>query len=884
MERFDFIIIGTGPGGSVAANRLSENPDAQVLVLEAGGPNLPLAVDVPWRWNELLLTELDWAYFTVPQKHLAGRRVYSAAGKALGGGSSVYHMMHVRARPADLDGWAYDGCHGWSFDDCLPFFEKLERQLDNTNPTAGKHGPLTVMNAKEMGNPISATFIEACAELGYPVVDDFNKDYFGAGWQHVNIENGKRGGVVPNYLLPALRRQNVTLATNARATRLRLEKGRCVGVEYEVDGKSRTAYANEEVIVSCGSIESPKLLLLSGIGPADQLNALGIPVNVDLPGVGENFHDHPLVIGPFGRLTDEGSEPRGNMTESALFWGASPGMPAPDLEICLVHRAPFGEAFFENVVKRLETGQPVPPVSQLVDKHVILSLPGLVRPLSRGSIRLASRDPHESPLVDPNYFAEPVDLQRMVKAVQIAREIYDTQAFAKLGLQEIGPGPAVATETQLFAWVQENVGSFYHFAGSCKMGIDRMAVVDPELKVHGVEGLRIADGSIMPAIPSGNPHATIVMIGERVADFIQRDAAQRLGGGEGRAAIPAASTSVRYPQSERQFFELGDYRLIDGRTLPGAKLLYKTMGTLNERKDNAILFPHFLGGAPEALEGWIGPGRPLDPTKYFFVLPGQLGVDPSSAPSNTAMPYDGPAFPQTTIGDDVCAQHKLLIEGLGVTSLELVLGWSVGAIQTYDWAVRFPTMPKRILSVAGAPKPSPWTRLWLKTVVEEPITSDPGWNNGRYTDSSQVSGGLRRQGHAAALTLPPHSFYDEGQEAWRSMGFTSNEDFVSRFWEAFWLPQDPNSLVLQARKTLAADPGGYGDVEKALQQIQAKTFVFAFTGDPMFPPHECRRDASRIPGATFREIQSQGGHLTTFGLFESDRKAMDEMFQYVLNS
>lgn len=522
-DTFDFIIVGSGAAGSTLAYRLGELPGVTVLVLEVGGGDLPEAVEVPYRWNELLLTALDWAYNSAPQPGLNNRQIYSAAGRVTGGGSALYHMMHVRARPADLDNWAYNGCAGWSFQDCLPFFQRSENQLDNTNPTAGKGGPITIVNAKDTGNPVSQVFLDACVELGYPLIDDFNATEFGAGWHHVDIKDGKRGGVLTSYLLPALARGNVTLTTGALATKLLLEKGRCVGVEYSKDGTHLTARASREVIVCCGAMESPKLLMLSGIGDAEQLRRLGIPVAVDLPGVGQNFHDHPLVIGPFGRMTEPGADPRGNMTEVGLFWKSAPGLLVPDMEICLVHRAPFGDQFFANVVNRLQTGQPIQPVQQLVDPHVILSLPGLVRPLSRGWVRLRDANPNTAAEISANFGAEPTDIDRVVTMVKIARDIYRTKAFAALGLQELGPGPDIVTDAQLREWVINNIGSYYHFVGSCKMGVDRLAVVDPQLKVYGVDGLRVADGSIMPAIPAANTHATIVMIGERAAEFIQME-------------------------------------------------------------------------------------------------------------------------------------------------------------------------------------------------------------------------------------------------------------------------------------------------------------------------------------------------------------------------
>jgi choline dehydrogenase len=359
--------------------------------------------------------------------------------------------------------------------------------------------------------------------LGYPYVKDFNAEDFGVGWHHVDIKNGRRCGVRTAYLEPALTRPNVTLKSNSQATKLLSEKNRCVGVEYWQDGVLKTARASQEVIVCAGAIQSPKLLMLSGIGNPEQLQQFNIPTVVDLPGVGENFHDHPLVIGPMGLMSEPGADPQGNMTEVALFWKSQAEMIVPDLEICLVHRAPFGESFFGNVIQRVQTNQPIELVSQLVDPRIILALPGLVRPLSRGWVRLASSDPLINPSINANYGGEKSDIDRIVKMVQIARDIYQTQAFAELGLTEINPGSQVNSEDELRNWVINNTGSYYHYVGSCKMGIDNMAVVDPHLKVYGVEGLRVADASIMPVIPSTNPQTTIVMIGEKAADLIKQD-------------------------------------------------------------------------------------------------------------------------------------------------------------------------------------------------------------------------------------------------------------------------------------------------------------------------------------------------------------------------
>lgn len=331
-----------------------------------------------------------------------------------------------------------------------------------------------------------------------------------------------------------------------------------------------------------------------------------------------------------------------------------------------------------------------------------------------------------------------------------------------------------------------------------------------------------------------------------------------------------------------EIFNLGDFQFQSGVIVPDVKLAYQTVGTLSPAKDNAILFPAFLAAEPDALERWIGQGRPLDPDKYFIIMPGHFGLAPSTSPENTAVPFDRGAFPDIRIADDVIAQQRLLTEQFGITELQLVLGWSVGALQTWEWAVRFPQTVKRMASIAGAPVPSPWTKLWLYSALEEQIASDPAWNNGFYDDPADVQAGVRRMAHATALTLPPIGFYREGEELWAPLGFASTQDVVKRFFEAFWAPHDPNGIIAQARKARAADPAQGGDLREALAGITAKTLVVAFSHDFMFPPEEGRRDAERVPGAQYREIVSAYGHLATFALSEQDVKAVDAELRTLL--
>jgi choline dehydrogenase len=501
MSDYDFIIVGTGSAGSVLANRLSENPAARVLALEAGGTEIPPNVSIPYLWYTLFGSSIDWGYTSVPQPGLNGRVTHEPRGKIPGGSSNLYIMMHIRGHPSDYDNWAYNGCPGWSYQDVLPYFQKLENQEDDTSPWAGKGGPLQVANAKlHEPNPTSAAFIEACRELGYPSTEDFNgPNMEGAGWHHVNIKDGKRHSTAVAYLNPVLERPNLTLSTNSQATRLLFNGKRCVGVEYSQNEELKTAHANLEVIVCAGAIESPKLLLLSGIGNPTQLREFDIPVVAEVPGVGENFHNHVLT-GVINEASQPLPPPHQNLSESALFCKSDPGWVGPDLQIA------FLPVSFNIIV-----GQGHPNSMSI--------LPGVVRPMSRGWIRLASKNPLDKPLVNPNYLGVEADLERLVQAVKLARQIFGTRAFSSWVKQELMPGTDVQTDDQLRDFVRQSADSYYHQVGSCKMGLDDMAVVDPQLRVNGVEGLRVADASVMPVVPSGN--TGVLMIGEKVSDLIK---------------------------------------------------------------------------------------------------------------------------------------------------------------------------------------------------------------------------------------------------------------------------------------------------------------------------------------------------------------------------
>ncbi|MBK7543621.1 MAG: GMC family oxidoreductase N-terminal domain-containing protein [Candidatus Competibacteraceae bacterium] len=507
MSAYDFVIVGAGSAGSVLANRLSEDPNVRVLVLEAGRSDIPTEIEnriqVPAAWPTLLGSEVDWGYRSVPQPGLDGREVYEPRGKLPGGTSNLYVLMHIRGHASDFDGWAAQGCAGWGYRSVLPYFQKLEDQEDETGPWTGKGGPISLLNAGlHEPNPTSAAFIAACRELGYPATDDFNGPQMeGTGWHHVNIRDGKRCSSREGYLFPALARPNVTLSANAQATRLLFEGARCVGVEYSQNGQLQSAWAEREVLVCAGAIESPKLLLLSGIGDPEQLRRFDIPVVAALPGVGENFHNH-ILTGLIQTTARPVPPPHLNLSEAALFYKSDPSQSGPDIQIAFVH-VPFD----------ILIGQQNP--------NAVSILPGVVRPTSRGWVRLASADPLAKPLVNPNYLGTEDDTRRLVGAVKRSREIFATRAFSEWVTGEVLPGPSVSSDAQLREFVRRRADSYHHQAGSCKMGADDRAVVDPSLRVRGLEGLRVADASVMPAVPSGNCHAGILMIAEKCADLIK---------------------------------------------------------------------------------------------------------------------------------------------------------------------------------------------------------------------------------------------------------------------------------------------------------------------------------------------------------------------------
>ena len=502
---------------------MSEDPACRVLLLEAGPPDRKLEIKIPAAFNKLFKSRYDWAYETVPQEHLDGRARFWPRGKTLGGSSSMNAMMYVRGSGADYDSWAALGNDGWSYDDVLPYFRRSENYERGATAQRGTGGPLNVAELRDR-NPATEAFLRAAVEVGIPLNDDVNgAQQDGVNATQVTQKRGRRWSAADAYLKPARRRRNLTVETGAFVQRVHFDGSQAVGVEYVVDGQARRADAAREVILSGGAINSPQLLMLSGVGPADQLRDHGIPVVHELPGVGRHLLDHLAVVTivecnepvtlaaaesvrNVGRFLVSG---RGmltsNIAEAAAFVRTRDGLPAPDLELV------FAPVTF------LDHGLEPPTDHGLTIGAVAL------QPHSAGMLTLASADPSVAPIIDPAYLSDRggEDLRVLVEGMRRAREIFAAPAFARYAGKPTYPSPAPIDDAEAADHVRRYAESLYHPVGTCMMGRGRDAVVDPDLRVHGVERLRVVDASVMPTIPRGHTHASTVMIAEKASDLIR---------------------------------------------------------------------------------------------------------------------------------------------------------------------------------------------------------------------------------------------------------------------------------------------------------------------------------------------------------------------------
>ena len=524
----DYIIVGGGSAGCVLAARLTEDPNVQVALLEAGPVDKNVLIHCPAGLALLAQNgQANWKLNTVEQPGLNGRHGYQPRGKVLGGSSSINAMVYIRGHRADYDHWAAEGNAGWGYDDVLPYFKKAEHNERGADAWHGADGPLNVMDLRSPTR-FGPLFAQAGQQAGFPINADFNgAEQEGVGPYQVTHKNGERFSAAKAYLTPNLSRPNLHVITDAHTTRILLEKKRAVGVEYHQGGEFKQLKAAREVILSAGAFQSPQILMLSGIGAKELLLHAGVGLQHELPGVGQNLHDHPdVVIGVNAPSAKDlfGISPTGiaraikgifewrnhrsgmlttNFAEAGGFIKSSPDEAIPDLQLHFVigklvdhgRKATFGHGHSTHIC--------------------------VLRPKSRGSVQLASKDPFEAPLIDPNFLGDMDDMQRMIRGFKLARQIIRQPALADLGGKEMKASAKAHTDLEIEHFIRDHADTIYHPVGTCRMGNGPMDVVDAQLKVRGIDGLRVVDASIMPRVVGGNTNAPVIMIAEKAADMIK---------------------------------------------------------------------------------------------------------------------------------------------------------------------------------------------------------------------------------------------------------------------------------------------------------------------------------------------------------------------------
>jgi choline dehydrogenase len=540
MDEFDYIVVGAGSAGCVLASRLTEDGKSRVLLLEFGGSDRSVLIQMPGALSiPMNMPKYNWGFATEPEPHLGGRRLATPRGKVLGGSSSINGMVWVRGNPLDFDGWEEQGAEGWGYRHVLPYFRRADGHEGGDPQYRASDGPLYNCYGR-LDNPLHHAWLQAAQQAGYPATPDCNGyQQEGFGRLAMSVHRGRRWSTANAYLRPALPRRNLRIVTHARATRVLFSDRRAVGVAYRRGGKNCKVHAAREVILAAGAINSPQLLKLSGVGPAAELHGLGIDVVRDLRGVGENLQDHlefyfqiecrePITLysamGPLAKawigmrwLLRHDGRGATNHFETGGFIRSRAGVRYPDLQY---HFLPLAVAYDGK---------------SLLRGHGFQAHIGPMRSQSRGWVRLASADPAEAPRIRFNYMSHPDDWIAMRAAVRLTREIFAQPAFNRYRGREIQPGDAVRTDAEIDAFAREKVESAYHPCGSCRMGRadDPRAVVDPECRVIGLDGLRVIDSSIMPTITTGNLNAPTIMIGEKGADHVR-----------GHAPLPAANVPV----------------------------------------------------------------------------------------------------------------------------------------------------------------------------------------------------------------------------------------------------------------------------------------------------------------------------------------------------